>query len=213
MKTGASVMSTARWRALAFAVRTAPAVLAVLATSVVTAAKTGDDVGPETVPSSRTQPHPGPGLGVELSPAQVATLDRTVFPDGAGLPVGSGSVAEGEALFDQRCAACHGPGGRGAVAPELAGGQMALDSEWPDKTIGTYWPYAPTLFDFIRRAMPLNAPGSLSDDQAYALTAYLLHRNDIVPADTRLDAASLPQVRMPNREGFRWVDVPAPVRP
>ena len=143
-----------------------------------------------------------PALGRELTTAEVAALPRTVFPDGRGLPAGSGSVAEGRVLYEQQCRACHGPRGVGGTADELAGGRMPLDSEWPDKNVGTYWPYATTVFDFVRRSMPLTAPGSLSADQAYALTAWLLYRNDILPADAVLDEASLPAVRMPNRDGF-----------
>ena len=152
----------------------------------------------------------GPQLGRVLESHEISALPVTVWPTGRGLPPGEGSVAQGEALFLAQCAACHGPGGVGGTADELSGGQMGLTSEWPDKTIGTYWPYATTVFDFIRRAMPMTAPGSLSADDTYALTAYLLHRNELLPADAILDAASLAAVRMPNREGFdrMWPEPP-----
>lgn len=153
-----------------------------------------------------------PALGTTPSAHTLATHDNLVFPDGRGLPPGSGTVAMGRALFARQCVACHGDGGRGGPGGELAGGQPDLTREQPDKTIGTYWPYATTLFDFIRRAMPLNAPWSLDNDQVYALVAYLLDANGIpVPAHT-LDAATLAALKMPNRDGFRWIDV-TPVGP
>jgi cytochrome c len=152
-----------------------------------------------------------PRLGRSVPAAQVRALDRFVMPDGAGLPPGSGDVATGAALYARQCANCHGPEGVGGSADELAGGHMALDSEWPDKNIGTYWPYATTVFDFIRRSMPLTAPGSLSADEVYALTAYLLWRNAIIAEDAVLDARSLARVVMPNRDGFIrfWPEPPA----
>ena len=97
---------------------------------------------------------------------------------------------------------CHGPGGRGASADELAAGTEALTAKTPDKTIGLYWPFATTLFDFTRRAMPMDAPGSLSDDEVYALTAFLLYANGVIGEADEMNATSLPKVRMPNRDGF-----------
>lgn len=141
-------------------------------------------------------------LGQSASPAAIAAWDIDVSPDGAGLPKGSGSVAAGQAVYAAQCAACHGARGEGKPADALVGGQGTLATDRPVKTIGSFWPYASTVFDFIRRAMPYNAPQSLSADEVYAVTAYLLHLNGIVPADTVLDATSLPQVRMPNRAGF-----------
>jgi mono/diheme cytochrome c family protein len=150
-----------------------------------------------------------PRLGQVATPEALAGRDNLVFPDGRGLPPGSGTVDEGRALFASQCAACHGEGGRGGPGGELAGGNPDLIAEQPDRTIGSYWPYASTLFDFIRRAMPLQAPWSLGDDEVYALVAYLLDANGVaVPA--RLDADSLAAVKMPNRDGFRWVDVQEP---
>lgn len=163
-----------------------------------------------------SQPHAGeskpplitdaPHRGAPLSPAEAAAWDLTVFPDGTGLPPGRGNALEGKQIFAQRCAACHGEAGRGATAEELAGRAEPLTSESPDKTIGQYWPYATTLFDFIRRAMPLTAPGSLSDEEVYALTAYLLHINEIIAERDEMNAVTLPRVAMPNRNGFVGID-------
>lgn len=142
------------------------------------------------------------GLGQPLSDAQLARWNIDVDAQGRGLPAGRGSVAQGQRIYAQTCAACHGDKGQGNPADALVGGQGSLATAKPLKTIGSFWPYATTVFDFINRAMPYNAPKSLSADEVYAVTAYLLHLNGIVPANTVLDAASLPQVRMPNRDGF-----------
>jgi mono/diheme cytochrome c family protein len=145
-----------------------------------------------------------PNLGEPLSEAALEALDFTVLPDGEGLPAGSGTAAEGEALYRQHCLACHGAAGEGGANDRLAGGIGSIAGDRPVKTVGSYWPYATTLFDYIRRAMPYQAPGSLSADQVYAVTAYVLRLNGIVPADARLDAKSLTGIEMPNREGFVW---------
>jgi cytochrome c len=142
------------------------------------------------------------GLGAPLSPAAVAPWDIDVTPDGAGLPAGSGSVAAGRAVYAAQCAACHGVQGEGGIADRLVGGVGTLKSDRPVKTIGSFWPYATTLYDFIRRAMPYTAPQTLSADDVYAVTAFLLHANGIVGADTTLNARTLASVRMPNRDGF-----------
>lgn len=147
-----------------------------------------------------------PRLGHPLTPQQAQRQALNVFPDGRGLPPGRGTAVEGKALFQQKCAGCHGDAGRGATAEELAGGEAALTSPSPDKTIGLYWPYATTVFDFTRRAMPLNAPGSLGADEVYALTAYLLFENRLIGEHDEINASSLPKVRMPNRGGFIGVD-------
>jgi cytochrome c len=150
-----------------------------------------------------------PAFGEPATAAEIARHDTMVFPDGAGLPPGHGDAATGAALYAKKhCIACHGQGGRGGPSGELAGGTEPLTSDTPDQTIGTYWPYATTLFDFIRRAMPLHAPGSLSDDEVYALCAYLLAENGIIAPDAELDAASLAAITMPNRDGFIWLDAP-----
>lgn len=144
----------------------------------------------------------GHEIGTPLTAQDLAAWNIDVAPDGRGLPAGSGDVATGAHVFAAKCAACHGAQGEGGLGDQLVGGQGTLTGAKPKRTVGSYWPYATTLFDYIRRAMPYNAPESLSADEVYALSAFLLNRNGIVPADTRLDAASLPRVAMPNRDGF-----------
>ncbi|AIO43852.1 cytochrome c [Burkholderia cenocepacia] len=144
----------------------------------------------------------GFGLGQPIDRAALAAWDIDVAPDGGGLPPGAGTVARGGRVFADKCAMCHGAGGEGGVGDPLVGGAGSLASAKPKKTVGSYWPYATTLFDYIRRAMPYNAPQSLSADDVYAVTAYVLHLNGIVSSDARLDARTLPRVRMPNRDGF-----------
>ncbi|MDR6411703.1 UNVERIFIED_ORG: cytochrome c [Burkholderia sp. 1595] len=141
-------------------------------------------------------------IGTPLTDSQLAAWNIDVAPDGRGLPAGSGDVATGARVFAAQCAACHGARGEGGLGDPLAGGHGTLASAKPKRTVGSYWPYATTLFDYIRRAMPYNAPESLSADEVYAVSAFLLNQNGIVPANTRLDAASLPRVVMPNRDGF-----------
>lgn len=148
-----------------------------------------------------------PHLGTAASAKEIAAWDMHVFPDGQGLPPGSGRAVAGQAVYHSACAKCHGPKGSGGSAEELAGGAHGLTDPQPDKTIGTYWPYATTIFDFVRRSMPLDAPGSLSSEQVYAVTAYLLHLNGVIGEQMEINATTLPQVKMPNREGFVWIDV------
>ena len=145
---------------------------------------------------------PGPNLGERADSRAVSSHDWGIMPDGAGLPDGSGTAGEGKPIYDRLCVSCHGPGGLGDSADQLAGAQMQLTDEWPEKTIGTFWPYAPTLFDFIRRSKPMMEPGSLSNSEVYALTAYLLYLNGIIPEDQEMNAAILADVEMPNRDGF-----------
>jgi mono/diheme cytochrome c family protein len=142
------------------------------------------------------------GIGTPLTQQDIAAWNIDVAPDGRGLPAGSGDVLTGAHIFAAQCAACHGAQGQGLIGDALVGGQGTLATAKPKRTIGSYWPYATTLFDYIRRAMPYNAPESLSADEVYAVCAYLLSQNGVVPPDTRLDAVSLPQVKMPNRDGF-----------
>ena len=144
----------------------------------------------------------GPGLGVPATEAQIESADVSVGPDGAGLPAGSGTPAQGEAIFNTKCIACHGSQGVGGPNDALVGGQGTLSSATPNKTIGSYWPYATTVFDYVRRAMPYPTPHSLTDSEVYALTAYLLSLNGIIAKDAVMDAKTLPQVQMPNRGNF-----------
>jgi cytochrome c len=142
------------------------------------------------------------GFGTPATPAMIAGWDIDVRPDGRGLPPGRGSVREGQAIYDAKCASCHGTFGESNSYLQLAGGVGSLVGSQPVRTTGSKLNYATTLFDYIRRAMPLTAPQSLTGDEVYALTAYVLNLNDIVGADVTLDAASLTTLRMPNRDGF-----------
>jgi len=142
------------------------------------------------------------GIGHPIDQKALAAWDIDIDAAGHGLPAGSGDVAHGRQIFATKCAACHGANGEGGIGDPLVGGAGSLTSAKPRKTVGSYWPYATTLFDYIRRAMPYNAPQSLSADEVYAVSAYLLNANGIVPDGTRLDAKSLPKVKMPNRDGF-----------
>lgn len=143
----------------------------------------------------------GPHLGKSLTPSDLEGLDIHVFPDGSGLPDGSGNTETGAQLYNSLCAACHGPQGTGGSAGELVG-KSPLNGPHPDQSVGNYWPYATTLYDFIRRSMPLNAPRSLTADQVYALTAYILEINGLVAKGATLDKKTLTAIQMPNRDGF-----------
>jgi S-disulfanyl-L-cysteine oxidoreductase SoxD len=136
------------------------------------------------------------GFGRVPSEAEIKTRDIAVGPDGASLPPGRGTVSVGEQVYQAKCVACHGPTGTEGPMDKLVGDKL------PVKTIGSFWPYATTVFDYIRRAQPFNQPGSLTNDEVYALTAWLLFRNNIMAADQVIDAETLPNVQMPNREGF-----------
>jgi S-disulfanyl-L-cysteine oxidoreductase SoxD len=142
------------------------------------------------------------GIGRAATPAEIAGWNIDVGGDGSSLPAGSGSVSHGSEVFEQQCAACHGSKGEGALGDRLVGGQGTLATPKPVRTVGSYWPFAPTLFDYIRRAMPQNAPQSLSNDDVYAVSAYILSLNGLLPADATLDAKSLAAVKMPNRNMF-----------
>ena len=144
------------------------------------------------------------GFGRPATPGEIAGADIDTLPDGTGLPPGQGSVEQGAALYASTCAACHGERGEKPLdaTMRLVGGVGTLATPKAVQTVGSYWPYATTLFDYIRRAMPFPAPRSLSADQVYAVTAYVLRLNGVVPDGTVLDAASLPRVHMPNRDGF-----------
>jgi cytochrome c len=143
-----------------------------------------------------------PHLGRPATPAEVAGWDISIPPDGTGLPPGSGTPEQGTVVYIQKCQACHGEKGAGQPNDRLVGGQGTLASANPVRTIGSYWPYATTVFDYVRRAMPYTQSQSLTNDEVYAVTAYLLHLNGIIGAQDVMNAQTLPQVQMPNRENF-----------
>ncbi|MGH8638560.1 MAG: c-type cytochrome [Burkholderiales bacterium] len=152
-----------------------------------------------------SEPQPlshGPNLGRAATTEEIAAWDISISPNGAGLPPGNGNVKQGAALYVAKCQACHGPNGTGKPADALTGGIGTLASINPVRTVASYWPYATTLFDYVRRAMPTTAPMSLTDDEVYAVTAYVLNLNGIIHADAVMNAQTLPQVKMPNRDGF-----------
>ena len=136
-------------------------------------------------------------IGRPASAADIAGWDIDIGPDGAGLPAGSATARQGEPVYTEKCAGCHGADGKKGL-DKLAG--PLTDTRY--KTVGNYWPYATTLFDYIRRAMPLAEPGSLTDKEVYALTAYVLYLNTLIPDDQQINAESLPQIRMPARDRF-----------
>jgi cytochrome c len=144
-----------------------------------------------------------PKFGQPIAPADIALWDISIGPDGAGLPPGRGSVAQGAAVYAAQCEACHGEKGAGKPNDALVGGIGSLaPDKTPLKTVGSYWPYATTLFDYVRRAMPFQESQSLTSDEVYAVSAYILNLNGIIGANDVLDAQSLPKVTMPNRDGF-----------
>jgi S-disulfanyl-L-cysteine oxidoreductase SoxD len=142
------------------------------------------------------------GVGKAPSSEEIRGLGIAIAPDGTGLPEGSGTVAAGRDLFVSDCARCHGAKAEGDVGPQLVGGQGTLATAKPVKTIGSYWPYATTVWDFINRAMPFDRPGTLKPSEVYSLTAFLLNANGIIDANQVIDAKTLPKVKMPNRDGF-----------
>jgi cytochrome c551/c552/cytochrome c5 len=142
------------------------------------------------------------GFGKPATPQEIAGWDIDVRPDGKGLPKGRGTVAGGQAIYDEKCASCHGTFGESNSYLQLAGGVGSLATDQPTRTTGSKLNHATTLWDYINRAMPFNAPQTLAPDEVYALTAYVLHLNDILPADAVVDQDSLPRLRMPNRDGF-----------
>ena len=160
-------------------------VLAVLAASVPLAARS-----------------PTFGVGRPATTEEIRDLGVAIAPDGGGLPEGSGTVAAGRDVFVAQCARCHGPKGEGDVGPALAGGQGTLRTARPLKTVGSYWPYATTLWDYINRAMPFDKPGLLKPSEVYAVAGYILNLNGIIGDADVMDSKSLPKVKMPNRDGF-----------
>jgi cytochrome c len=153
-----------------------------------------------------TQAHPQAqqyGIGRPATPDELKARNISVAPDGTGLPPGRGTVEQGREIYDTRCALCHGDRGLGIDSyPALVGGQGTLAGKNPILTVGSYWPYSTTLWDYIRRAMPYQQPGSLNVDQTYAITAYILYMNGIVDKNAELTQKTLSQVKMPNRDGF-----------
>jgi cytochrome c len=151
---------------------------------------------------------PSFGVGRAPTPAELATIDIEVLPDGRGLPAGSSTAARGKDVYTRRCVTCHGPTGVEGPQEVLAGGRGSLVSAGsasggrPVKTVGSYWPYATSLWDYIRRAMPFDHPGTMTTDEIYGATAYLLFLNGIVAEQDVLNETTLPKVQMPNRDGF-----------
>jgi len=151
----------------------------------------------------------GYGIGTPATAEEVAGWDIDIRPDGKGLPPGSGSVEDGEMMYEEQCASCHGSFGEGVGRnPVLAGGEGTLTNERPEKTVGSYWPYASTLWDYIHRAMPFPQPQSMTDEEVYAVTAYVLYLNDLVEDDFVLTADNLASIEMPNKDGFFFDDRP-----
>jgi len=142
------------------------------------------------------------GLGQPATDQDIQPWNIDVVPTGEGLPPGRGTVKQGAVIFATHCASCHGPTGQEGPMDRLVGGAGTLGSQKPVKTIGSYWPYATTLYDYVRRAMPFSAPQSLSPEEVYSVVAWLLHQNGILAEDPILDAQSLAAIRMPNRNGF-----------
>jgi cytochrome c len=142
------------------------------------------------------------GIGRAATPSEIAGWNIDIDRYGNNLPSGSGSVGHGNEVFDQQCATCHGAKGEGGLGDQLVGGQGTIATPKPVRTVGSYWPYAPTLFDYIRRAMPQNAPQSLSNDDVYAVSAYILYLNGLLSVDATLDAKTLSVIKMPNRSMF-----------
>ena len=155
-----------------------------------------------TISTPAGSEEPKPELGRPAPDRLVESWNLSVFPDGRGLPQGSGSVAEGKRIYNQQCVACHAERGAGGSGDRLANAEMGLTEEYPQKTIANYWPYATTLFDFIRRSMPMHSPGSLNNDETYALTAYLLSLDGIIDDNAVLDRQTLSKINMPNEDGF-----------
>jgi cytochrome c len=180
--------------------RTAPATGGATSREMTATAVTGTQ--PAQTPDAGVQLVLDSKIGVAAVDRDIRPLDIDVSPSGAGLPGGHGTVPQGQSLFASLCAGCHGADGRTAgVGPQLVSEPGPWKPGMP-QTIGSYWPYATTVFDYVRRAMPFNAPGSLTDEQVYALTAWLLNQNKIVDGDAEMNRETLPAVKMPNRDSF-----------
>ena len=167
------------------------------------AAQMDNQPGPHDAPSFRDGRVGHFAVGTAATPEQIAAWDIDIRPDGMGLPVGSGSVEDGEFLYEEQCAECHGSFGEGVGRyPVLAGGEGTLTEERPERTVGSYWPYTSTLFDYIYRAMPFTQPESLTVDETYAITAYVLYLNDLIEDDMILDQTNTATIRLPNEGNF-----------
>ena len=142
------------------------------------------------------------GIGRAATKDEIRAWNIDVSSTGEGLPAGQGTVKQGAQVFAAKCAMCHGSTGTEGPKDKLVGGRNTLASPKPVRTVGSYWPYAPTLYDYINRAMPFNAPGSLTPEEIYSVIAWLLFKNEIMPEDAVVDARTLPLVQMPNRDGF-----------
>ena len=147
-------------------------------------------------------PTRGPGLGRPATAQEIRAADISIPPSGEGLPAGGGDAKQGALVYAAKCLACHGEKGAGKPADVLVGGIGSLATLKPIRTVGSFWPYATTLFDYTRRAMPLQNPKSLTDDEVYAVSAYILYLNGIIAENAQLNAQTLPLVKMPNRDGF-----------
>jgi mono/diheme cytochrome c family protein len=144
-----------------------------------------------------------PNLGKPIDEAAIAAWDISILPDGTGLPKGGGTPAQGAVIYAEKCAACHGDNGKGGgPAAALVSDNAIAGISASQKTIKNFWPYATTIFDFVRRAMPFQTPRSLTDDEVYALTAYILAENKLIGANDTMNAQTLPKVKMPNRDNF-----------
>lgn len=144
-----------------------------------------------------------PHLGVPANPKDIAAWDLSIGPDGAGLPPGKGTAVEGAKVYAEKCVACHGERGEGKPSDRLVGGIGTIKGTEPAvRTVGSYWPYATTLFDYVRRAMPLTEPQTLTDNETYAVSAYILHLNGIIGEKAVINAKTLPKVKMPNCDNF-----------
>jgi cytochrome c len=143
-----------------------------------------------------------PDLGKPIDEAAIAAWDISILPDGTGLPKGSGTPAQGALVYAEKCVACHGDNGKGGLAGALVSDRELAGISAAQKTIRNFWPYSTTIFDFIRRAMPFQMPRSLTDDEVYALTAYILAENKLIGGNDMMNAQTLPKVKMPNRDNF-----------
>ena len=146
--------------------------------------------------------HNSYGAGRAATDEDIRPWNIDVSATGEGLPPGSGTAKRGAQIYAAKCAVCHGATGTEGPKDKLVGGKNTLNTPKPVRTVGSYWPYASTLYDYINRAMPFNAPGSLTPEEIYSVVAWLLFKNEIVPEDAVIDAQTLPKVKMPNRDGF-----------